>query len=62
MRWVKLYGVFQRVDREWQCARLAAKDAEISRLHAYIQWQHAQIDSAEASLDIEVACNKILED
>ena len=39
----------------WQHARLAAIDAEIARLQAYIRWQDAYIDSCKASLEIERA-------
>ena len=41
---------------------IAAKDAEIARLQAHIGWQDACLDSAQTSLDIEVACNAILAD
>lgn len=61
-RFAKLYGVFRRADQEWQHARLAARDAEIALLHAHIDWQDAYIDSAETSLEIEVACNAALAD
>ena len=60
VKWVKLYHVYTQAERGWQHAQMAAKDAYIARLHAYIDWQDACIDGADVELAVQDACNAVL--
>ena len=60
VKWVKLYHVYTQAERGWQHAQMAAKDAYIARLHAYIDWQDACLDGADVELAVQDACNAVL--
>ena len=60
VKWVKFYHVYTQAERGWQHAQMAAKDAYIARLHAYIDWQDACIDGADVEIAVQSACNAVL--